>query len=133
LLIAPGIHVSTATAYRDLRAKLNEDLADRKIQEFQQAVHGAPGMNDFESVVFAQHPRLRSLQKTLLRAGASKALMTGSGSAVFGFFDRPAPDGIQLCHDERLFRFTTVSRVQYRRIWRQALGEDPFDNAITSK
>lgn len=44
--------------------------------------------NDFETVVFAQHREVAEAKKALLKAGADFALMTGSGSAVFGLFER---------------------------------------------
>ena len=135
LLIAPGIHVNTAQAYRDLNPLLSEALADKKARAFQAAVWG-PGVarraNDFEDVVFEQHPRLAAVKRLLVRAGAVEAGMTGSGSAVFGFFDAPAPTGIKLREGEHEFLFSTVSRAQYRGAWLRALGRDPFDNAVTA-
>ena len=46
------------------------------------------GRNDFEPVVFARHGRLADLKRGLVRAGASFAMMTGSGSALYGLFSR---------------------------------------------
>jgi 4-diphosphocytidyl-2-C-methyl-D-erythritol kinase len=37
-------------------------------------------------VVFEQHPELAALKKRLVRSGATLAMMTGSGSALFGCF-----------------------------------------------
>ncbi|MGC9323745.1 MAG: 4-(cytidine 5'-diphospho)-2-C-methyl-D-erythritol kinase [Desulfomonilia bacterium] len=42
--------------------------------------------NDLEQVVFQFHPELEALKEELICCGASAALMSGSGSAVFGVF-----------------------------------------------
>ena len=42
--------------------------------------------NDFEAVVAARHPEIAEAVATLRAAGAGLAMMSGSGSAVFGLF-----------------------------------------------
>ena len=86
LLLAPGIHIDTKAAYRDLSPRLTTDLQRNKIVSFQsltwdQSCLGRAA-NDFEAVVFEQHRGLATLKKRLARAGATVAMMTGSGSAV---------------------------------------------------
>lgn len=67
-----------------------------------------PGLikNDFEASVFPSHPLIADLKREMLAQGAIYASMSGSGSAVFGLFDRDiefaAPsDGIFI-HTEKL-------------------------------
>ena len=43
--------------------------------------------NDFESAVFEVHPAVRHLKEQMLEHGAVFALMSGSGSTVFGLFE----------------------------------------------
>lgn len=52
---------------------------------------GVAGGRDqrFRTHIFAAHPAIRASKRNLLDAGALYASMSGSGSAVFGLFDRP--------------------------------------------
>jgi 4-diphosphocytidyl-2-C-methyl-D-erythritol kinase len=129
LLVAPGIHVDTAQAYRDLSPRLTTELQQNKIFSFQSLTWGtgslAAAFNDFEAVVFEQHPRLAILKKRLVRAGATAARMSGSGSALYGLFrDRNAiSSAIESMGEEKTFRISFVSRARYRALWRRALAE----------
>jgi 4-diphosphocytidyl-2-C-methyl-D-erythritol kinase len=130
VLIHPGIHVSTAEAYRLLGASLTSGLQQNKIESFQSQIwgQGCPGTcaNDFEGVVFKQHPRLGAIKRKLIRSGASQAMMTGSGSAVFGLFeDRAqaarAAEGFQ--RPDAPYGFSLVNRVRYQSLWQRALDK----------
>jgi len=99
VLVAPEIFVSTAEAYRSLRkSRARLTAAERQliINGFQVNIVASEEsgtldpaklpINDFESVVFQQFPALKEWKNRLLEAGASVAMMSGSGSAVFGVF-----------------------------------------------
>ena len=130
VLIDPGIHVSTVEAYRLLGASLTSGLQQNKIGGFQSQMwgQGCPGTcaNDFEAVVFKQYPRLGAIKRKLIRSGASPAMMTGSGSALFGLYE----DRAQAAHAAEWFEgtdtpygFSLVNRVRYQSLWRRALDK----------
>jgi 4-diphosphocytidyl-2-C-methyl-D-erythritol kinase len=129
VLVSPGIHISTAEAYRLLNSRLTSESQQNKMVTFQSRVWdgGVSGAacNDFETVVAEQHSIIGAIKKRLLRAGASMALMTGSGSSVFGIFPSSAhaSEVFRLFREEKAFRFSLVSRARYRALWWRALEE----------
>ncbi len=90
LVATPPIHVSTAWAYASLH--LEENRKRPQLKDLLSASMRDPGTlrkeltNDFEETVFRQHPEILKLKETILSGGAELALMSGSGSSVFGFF-----------------------------------------------
>jgi 4-diphosphocytidyl-2-C-methyl-D-erythritol kinase len=136
VLVAPRVHVSSAEAYQRLSPRLTMESQQNKMVSFQSAVwtlsraltgtgDSAAGVNDFATVVFEQHPQLKALQQRLLRLGARPAMMTGSGSAVFGLFATGAQTAraIERIKEERVFPIRFVSRKYYRAAWRRRLRE----------
>jgi 4-diphosphocytidyl-2-C-methyl-D-erythritol kinase len=127
VIVAPDVHVSTAEAYAALRPRLTIELQENKIFSFQShtwsVLEGRAGANDFEAVVLKRESRLAALKQRLVRAGAAPAMMTGSGSALFGLFrDRAeAARALRGLGDERAFAISLVSRSRYRSLWRRAL------------
>jgi 4-diphosphocytidyl-2-C-methyl-D-erythritol kinase len=129
LIVAPGVHVNTAQAYRDLSPRLTTELQQNKIFSFQAVTWDTASLssarNDFEGVVFEQHPKLARLKKRLERAGATAALMSGSGSALFGLFSdcNGINRATELLGDTQTFPISLVGRARYRAGWRRALKE----------
>jgi len=129
LIVAPGVHVNTAQAYRDLSPRLTTELQQNKIFSFQAVTWDTASLssarNDFEGVVFEQHPKLARLKKQLERAGAIAALMSGSGSALFGLFSdcNGINRATELLGDTQTFPISLVGRARYRALWRRALKE----------
>ncbi len=129
VLVAPGTHVSTADAYRRLSPHLTSESQQNKIFSFGCQVWAGgvspAACNDFEAVVFRQHPGLAALKKKFLRAGAVLALMSGSGSAIFGLFRTGAEVARALAslEKENAFPVSLVNRARYRALWWRALEE----------
>ena len=136
LLIIPDIHSSTAAAYAALNRKAMDETSPAILLNFQSFVLSScsapkpPTLptNDFETVVFHQHPQLKSMKGKLLKLGAWRAMMTGSGSALFGLFpSREVRDrAAGLFHREfasnQVYPFTMVSRGRYRALWWRQLA-----------
>jgi 4-diphosphocytidyl-2-C-methyl-D-erythritol kinase len=133
VLVAPRVAVSTADAYRRLSPGLTTELQQNKIFSFQSNVWtgdaGGDPANDFEEVVFDRHPVLATWKKRLIRAGATTAMMTGSGSAVFGLFRNAGEAAGALAElgkyaeDEKIYRISLVGRARYRALWWRALEQ----------
>lgn len=88
VLIKPPAHVSTALAYANVKVKQPsislKKLIHLPLSEWKTAV-----FNDFETSVFAKYPQIDEIKTKLYEAGATFALMSGSGSSVFGIFEKP--------------------------------------------
>lgn len=137
LLITPEIHSSTALAYAALKRKVLDEAPVAILRSFQSLTLCAssptaspqpPPVNDFETVVFRQHPQLQSIKEKLLQLGARRAMMTGSGSALFGLFpsresrDRAAERFRKEFRGNQVYPFSMVSRGRYRAMWWRQLG-----------
>lgn len=93
VLVKPDIFVSTAEAYAGVTPK--RPLVDLK-EVTQLPISQWPDkvVNDFEPSVFKAHPRIARIKEELYRQGALYASMSGSGSSVYGIFDKE----VQLQH-----------------------------------
>jgi 4-diphosphocytidyl-2-C-methyl-D-erythritol kinase len=136
LVVSTGVHVSTAEAYKALGRTVTNALTSAQespiLREFQgivwslssAALEQLPLKNDFEPAVFQIHPELAAVVRKLRRLGAKPAMMTGSGSAVFGIFgsEAEARQAAGAFRAGRTYPVRFVSRRQYRALWRRALG-----------
>ncbi len=91
-LVKPDISVSTREAYAGIHPhqpqKCCRDIVRQPIETWCEELK-----NDFEATIFEKHPRLGEIKASLYEAGAVFALMSGSGSTLFGIF-REEPTGI---------------------------------------
>jgi 4-diphosphocytidyl-2-C-methyl-D-erythritol kinase len=89
LIVYPGFSVSTAWAYGRLPIKLTRPVANTKFMRLIRRPINLRGLlvNDLEIVTLVRYPRIGRLKAKLIAEGAEGALMSGSGSAVFGLFN----------------------------------------------
>jgi len=83
LIIKPSFNISTFEAYQNCIPK--REVKFPSIRSFD--VLNSQMNNQFESSLLVQYPVLSNLKTLLLKNGAFGALVTGSGSAVFGVYN----------------------------------------------
>lgn len=87
VVVKPNEGVSTAEAYSGVKPRVPEDdlreLLKQSVDKWQGSV-----VNEFEEHILVSHPRIAELKGVLINNGAIYASMSGSGSAVFGLFDK---------------------------------------------
>jgi 4-diphosphocytidyl-2-C-methyl-D-erythritol kinase len=130
LLVSPhDLAVSTAEAYRWLSPSLTKAGIPSKIYQFRTLCWsprktGLP--NDFQRPVFQRYPRLKTIQRELLRHGAVEAALAGSGSTVFGIFRSPAQARrtARLFPDDHTYCIETLTREECARArrWHAVAG-----------
>ena len=94
LMIYPNLPLSTPWVYGNLKLKLtkhknNISILTNFLMRSDFARLGAGLYNDLEPIVFKRYPEILEIKNELLRSGAGGALLSGSGSTVFGIFDNP--------------------------------------------
>jgi 4-diphosphocytidyl-2-C-methyl-D-erythritol kinase len=115
ILGIPPVHVSTREAYGWLGRSRGDappppTLPGDAFTSWERAA--AHAENDFSEAVAERHPVTRAIRESLLARGARLALLTGSGSAVFGIFDPDdrAPSGESVT-EWREIRTATLAHV----------------------
>lgn len=92
LLVNSGIHIPTPWAYRAIN-RTDERPATDLVAALHHGVNNPQTLratltNDFEEPIFAHYPELERIKEQLYQAGAFFALMSGSGSTMFGLFEK---------------------------------------------
>ena len=92
LLVHPEIHINTGWAFSKIKPTLPKYSLKQSISEpVRDWIYTIS--NDFEIPVFEAHPQLQVIKNRLYEAGAIYASMTGSGSTIYGIFEKSAvPD-----------------------------------------
>ncbi|MEO6719854.1 MAG: 4-(cytidine 5'-diphospho)-2-C-methyl-D-erythritol kinase [Ferruginibacter sp.] len=104
VLINPGIHINTGWAFNQLKNKalltFNNNppvssslkaMVALPVSEWKDALH-----NEFEQPVFEKFPEISTIKESLYANGAIYASMSGSGSSVYGLFERNVNVQLQL-------------------------------------
>ncbi len=87
VVVNPGIHVSTAWAFAQIKPAppkyAIQEIIHQPIQTWKELL-----TNDFEEPVAKAHPAIAAIKEQLYQQGALYAAMSGSGSTVFGIFEK---------------------------------------------
>jgi 4-diphosphocytidyl-2-C-methyl-D-erythritol kinase len=87
ILVNPGIHVHTGNAFAQTTPSLPQlsikEIIHQPITRWKETLK-----NDFEDSVFRQFPELKKTKDELYNAGAIYVSMTGSGSSLYGIFEK---------------------------------------------
>jgi 4-diphosphocytidyl-2-C-methyl-D-erythritol kinase len=115
LILEPDFAIDTRSAYQTLsignatgnRADVIQPMRLESWDAVQQ-----DAVNDFEPALFPKYPLLPQLRAALREAEASLALLSGSGSSVFGLFplERSAARAAKRIRD----RFPRVGTIETR-------------------
>jgi len=90
VILRPGFGVSTQDAYTWFDDETRRSLKDpvHRLIPPGWPAWSATLRNDLEAPVVRHHPAIGRIRQSLIDAGAAFAAMSGSGSAVFGLFER---------------------------------------------
>jgi 4-diphosphocytidyl-2-C-methyl-D-erythritol kinase len=124
VLLIPGFGVSSRDAYAWYDAE--RGMSHGGLPPEPQHVPGpwpsraAQMINDLEAAIARHHPEIDQMKVALRRAGALAAAMTGSGSTVFGLFQRKS---------EALAATERLSSSGWRVVLTESLGRDEFSRS----
>jgi 4-diphosphocytidyl-2-C-methyl-D-erythritol kinase len=135
VIASPARPVSTAAVFRRLRGRLTRRENGSTIFRFvSRDLEGETSFsllsNDLERATLEEAPDLarvlRRIRAILVREGAGLALLSGSGSSVFGLFANAvqavrARDALRRA-EIAAFHARTVTLDHYRRVWARSLG-----------
>ena len=87
LVIKPPLHIATHEAYKMVEPHSAEthlpDTLKLPVEKWKLSV-----TNQFEIPVFSRYPQLKEIKNKLYSLGAIYAAMSGSGSAIYGLFEK---------------------------------------------
>lgn len=87
LIVNPGIYINTKEIFQLIRPayplKRIKEIIQQPINTWKDEL-----INDFEKIVFNIHPEIKKIKENLYMHKAIYASMTGTGSTVFGIFNK---------------------------------------------
>ena len=87
LLINPHVHINTKESFAKLvpaaPAKSIKEIIHQPVPTWKEELR-----NDFEESVFEKYPEIENIKKNLYESGAVYASMSGSGSTIYGIFNK---------------------------------------------
>ncbi len=120
LLALPAFGVSTADAYRWFDESAFSSMRRREVRAERVAAWKRRELvvaNDLEGPVARRHAEIARIRAAMHKRGAIASAMTGSGSAVFGLFDR---------RDRAAQARAGLARAGWRVILTRTLGREPY-------
>jgi len=115
VICKPSVSVSTKAAYQlvdeageGITAPLGDITAAMERRDLRRIADSMA--NDFEAPIAAVHPEITQIRQALLQTGAIGAMMTGSGSAVFGLFGRMQPAAAAAAKLKKEYRDVYIAR-----------------------
>ncbi|MBC7865758.1 MAG: 4-(cytidine 5'-diphospho)-2-C-methyl-D-erythritol kinase, partial [Bacteroidia bacterium] len=95
-IVWPGIHSSTADAFKGIVPKKPDTSIKEILKKDISLCKNDPiaiGLkNDFEEPIFKKYPEIKMVKEKLYSEGAVYASLSGSGSAVYGIFEKTIPE-----------------------------------------
>ena len=95
VLVNPNIHISTAQAFSQVEPGKPEQSISKIIQQPIQQWKDLL-LNDFEKSISLLYPSIAEIKQELYTKGAIYASMTGTGSTVFGIFEKNSVPNLSL-------------------------------------
>lgn len=87
LVVKPDVFISTKEAYSMITPKTPtlslKDIVNRPLNEWKELMK-----NDFEDPIFKKYPQICKIKQQLYELGATYASMSGSGSSLYGIFNK---------------------------------------------
>ncbi|MCP2604579.1 4-(cytidine 5'-diphospho)-2-C-methyl-D-erythritol kinase [Candidatus Aminicenantes bacterium AH-873-B07] len=119
LLILPEFSISTKEIYNKWNELvLTSKNKESKIYSFLRDKNFGSLENELEEVVFKLYPKLKDIKMELIKKEALLAMVSGSGSSVFGiYFDREKIKRAKRNFEKKGFKCIIVSPLSREKYW----------------